>query len=59
MWLMLTIGNAALLVLYCREYFVRIMGPEVYDKTGQPWSTLGVYDFFIPRTYRLQFPHHF
>jgi sterol O-acyltransferase len=45
MWITLSTGNAILMVLYVREFFARSIQP---DKTFD-------YDFFIPRTYRIQF----
>ncbi len=59
MWLMLSVGNASLMVLYCKEYFTRHLGPQVNPLTGESWSSLGVYDFFVPRIYRIQFPEQF
>jgi sterol O-acyltransferase len=52
-WTMLSIGNAWMMVLYNREYFYRIAGPKTTV------AVHGVEDFFIPRTFRLQFPHLF
>jgi hypothetical protein len=58
MWLTLSIGNAWLMVLYAREYFARHYGPPTAPD-GRPWTDLGVYDFFVPRTFRLQYPELF
>jgi sterol O-acyltransferase len=58
MWFTLSIGTAGLMVLYCREYFYRARGPANDPITGLPWSKVSN-DFFIPRTYRLQFPEQF
>jgi sterol O-acyltransferase len=58
MWLTLSIGTAGLMVLYCREFYYRARGPALDPTTGMPWDQLGD-DFFVPRTYRLQFPERF
>lgn len=48
MWITLSTGNAMLMVLYVREFFARASDTTVYEN-----------DFFIPRTYRIQFPYKF
>lgn len=54
MWMMLTIGNASLMVLYCREYFARAKNiPPTDPWTGAPWKDVEL-DFWIPRTFRIQ-----
>ena len=62
-WTMLSLGNAFMMVLYNREYFYRIAGPKTQPSSPSThsapalWSDLGgMEDFFIPRTFRLQFP---
>ena len=58
-WIMLSIGNAIMMVLYNREFFYRISGPKTAP-SGILWSEInGLEDFFIPRTFRLQFPDYF
>jgi hypothetical protein len=51
MWLTLAIGNGWLMVLYAREYFARQIPDPALDGT---WE-----DFFVPRTFRVQFPQYF
>ena len=55
MWLMLTTGNAMLMVLYMREYFMRSHGPAIDMASKRAYSDMGINDFFIPRTLRIQF----
>ncbi len=52
MWLMLSTGNAMLMVMYCREYYVR-------HHPSSLGSTLDFHDFMVPRTFRIQFPNYF
>ena len=59
MWLMLAMGNSWLMVLYCKEFYLRSLGPSLNPATSQPWSELGFYDFIVPRLLRLQFPGFF
>ena len=59
MWLMLTTGNAMLMVLYMREYFMRSHGPPIDAATSRPYTDMGINDYLIPRTLRIQFPAHF
>ena len=58
MWISLSIGNAWLMVLYTREYYARTAGPAA-NPAGDPWESLGIYDFFVPRTLRFQYPEWF
>lgn len=51
MWMMLAIGNGWLMVLYAREYFAR---QTVLAEPVDPWE-----DFFVPRTFKIQFPQYF
>ena len=55
MWVMLATGNAMLMVLYMREFFCRNRNEPSRDPgTGRPWAELGAWDYFVPRTYRIQ-----
>ena len=59
MWLMLTTGNAMLMVLYMREYFMRSHGPITDSISNKAFNEMGINDYFIPRTLRIQFPELF
>ena len=66
MWMMLTIGNAILMVIYIREYYSRFYGfgkldidpnaiyPDYFPFISREMQLI-VYDFFVPRTFRIQF----
>ena len=56
MWIMLATGNAILMVLYIREYFLRARNsPPVDPVSGKSWEELGWWDVVVPRSYRVQF----
>ena len=59
MWLMLTTGNAMLMVSYMREYFMRSHGPITDSISNKAFNEMGINDYFIPRTLRIQFPELF
>ncbi len=52
MWLMLSTGNAMLMVMYCREYYVR-------HHPSSAGTAFDFNDFMVPRTFRTQFPEYF
>jgi hypothetical protein len=56
---MLTTGNAMLMVLYMREYFIRSHGHVIDSTSKRAFNEMGINDCFIPRTLRIQFPELF